>query len=134
MIREALGTDYPLFYDTGLRGGENVVKAYAQGANFTFFGRVLQFAIAAEGEAGLQQMWDVLCDETSITLAQIGWRSLTEASTEETRTPVAKAFRHNLGSLIRSLSFRSNAKSDASCLALKPKRYEPSLNLSDAVR
>ncbi len=71
-IREALGADYPLFYDTGLRGGEDVVKAYGQGANFTFFGRVLQFAIAAGGEEGLQQLWDVLKAETSITLAQIG--------------------------------------------------------------
>lgn len=71
-IREALGADYPLFYDTGLRGGEDVVKAYGQGANFTFFGRVLQFAIAAGGEEGLRQLWDVLKSETSITLAQIG--------------------------------------------------------------
>ena len=71
-IREALGADYPLFHDTGLRGGEDVVKAYGQGANFTFFGRVLQFAIAAGGEEGLRQLWDVLKSETSITLAQIG--------------------------------------------------------------
>lgn len=78
-IRKAVGPDYPLFYDTGLRGGEDVVKAYAQGANFTFFGRILQFAIAAGGEEGLQELWDVLRDETSITLAQIGKRSLTDA-------------------------------------------------------
>ena len=75
-IRAAVGADYPLFYDTGLRSGEDVVKAYAQGANFTFFGRVLQFAIAAGGEEGLQELWKVLRDETSITLAQIGRRSL----------------------------------------------------------
>jgi (S)-mandelate dehydrogenase len=75
-IRAAVGADYPLFYDTGLRSGEDVVKAYAQGANFTFFGRVLQFAIAAGGEEGLQELWNVLRSETSITLAQIGERSL----------------------------------------------------------
>jgi L-lactate dehydrogenase (cytochrome) len=75
-IREALGPEYPLFYDTGLRSGEDIVKAYAQGANFTFFGRVLQFAIAAGGEEGLQELWNVLKNETSITLAQIGKRSL----------------------------------------------------------
>jgi (S)-mandelate dehydrogenase len=71
-LREAVGPDMPLFLDTGLRSGEDVVKAYAQGANFTFLGRILQFAIAAEGEDGLKQLWRVLCDETSITLAQIG--------------------------------------------------------------
>ncbi|KQI71554.1 hypothetical protein AN191_11190 [Loktanella sp. 5RATIMAR09] len=75
-IRGAVGPDYPLFYDTGLRSGEDVVKAYAQGANFTFFGRVLQFAIAAGGEEGLRELWSVLKNETSITLAQIGKRSL----------------------------------------------------------
>ncbi|MGB5871227.1 MAG: alpha-hydroxy acid oxidase [Albidovulum sp.] len=75
-IRAAVGPDYPLFYDTGLRGGEDVVKAYAQGADFTFLGRILQFAIAAEGEEGLRRLWEVLCAETSITLAQIGATSL----------------------------------------------------------
>jgi len=75
-IRAAVGADYPLFYDTGLRSGEDVVKAYHQGANFTFFGRILQFAIAAGGEEGLQELWNVLRSETSITLAQIGERTL----------------------------------------------------------
>lgn len=71
-IREAVGDDYPLFFDTGLRSGEDVIKAYALGADFTFLGRILQFAIAAEGEEGLQRLWQVLRDETSITIAQIG--------------------------------------------------------------
>lgn len=79
-IREALGTEYPLFYDTGLRSGEDVVKAYTQGANFTFLGRILQFAIAAGGEEGLHQLWQVLCQETSITLAQLGKRNLLDGS------------------------------------------------------
>ncbi len=75
-IRRAVGPDYPLFYDSGLRSGEDVIKAYAQGANFAFLGRILQFAIAAGGEEGLHQLWQVLCDETSISLAQIGVTSL----------------------------------------------------------
>lgn len=75
-IRAALGQDFPLFYDTGLRSGEDVVKAFGQGANFTFLGRILQFAIAAAGEDGLHALWDVLKNETSITLAQLGEVSL----------------------------------------------------------
>lgn len=75
-IREAVGQDYPLFYDTTLRSGEDVVKAFDQGANFTFLGRILQFAIAAGGEEGLQTLWSVLRDETSITMAQAGRTSL----------------------------------------------------------
>ena len=78
-IREAVGPDFQLFFDSGLRSGEDVVKAYDQGANFTFLGRILQFAIAAGGEEGLRRLWDVLRDETSITLAQIGATSLSRS-------------------------------------------------------
>ncbi len=71
-IRAAVGEDYPLFYDSGLRSGEDALKAIRNGADFTFFGRILQFAIAAGGEAGLNQLWQVLSDEMSIAMAQIG--------------------------------------------------------------
>lgn len=86
-IRAAVGPEFPLFFDSGLRSGEDVVKAYGQGANFTFLGRILQFAIAAGGEAGLQQLWSVLRDETSITLAQIGLTSLEGCATERIVLP-----------------------------------------------
>ncbi|GFE52547.1 alpha-hydroxy-acid oxidizing enzyme [Roseobacter cerasinus] len=78
-IREALGPDYPLFYDSGLRSGEDVVKAYTMGADFVFFGRALQFAIAAGGEAGLARFWDLIMQEVSLTLAQIGQTRLPSA-------------------------------------------------------
>ena len=75
-IREAVGADFPLFYDSGLRSGEDVLKALALGADFTFFGRILQFAIAAGGEEGLHRLWDVLSQELSIAMAQTGLCSL----------------------------------------------------------
>lgn len=71
-IREAVGPEYPLFFDSGLRSGEDVLKVLYAGANFAFFGRILQFAIAAGGEPGLIRMWDVLSDEMSIAMAQTG--------------------------------------------------------------
>jgi L-lactate dehydrogenase (cytochrome) len=71
-IREAVGPQYPLFFDSGLRSGEDALKAIVSGANFVFFGRLLQFSIAAGGEDGLKQMWDVLSDELSIAMAQTG--------------------------------------------------------------
>jgi len=75
-IREAVGGNYPLFYDTGIRSGEDIVKAYAMGADFVFLGRAFLFALAARGESGLEQIWDVLLEETSLTLAQIGRTSM----------------------------------------------------------
>lgn len=72
LIREAVGPDLPIFYDSGLRSGEDALKALDQGADFTFFGRAFQFAIAAAGEAGLAALWDVLTDELSNAMAQTG--------------------------------------------------------------
>lgn len=86
-IRGAVGAKMPLFFDSGIRSGEDVVKAYHLGANFTFLGRILQFAIAAAGEEGLHRLWQLICQETDITLAQIGQRSLTDLHTE--RAPPA---------------------------------------------
>ncbi|MDG1430259.1 MAG: alpha-hydroxy acid oxidase [Paracoccaceae bacterium] len=71
-IRKALGPDFPIFFDSGLRSGEDALKALASGADFTFFGRSLQFAIAAAGEKGLAQLWDVFSDEINVALAQTG--------------------------------------------------------------
>ncbi len=79
-IRSALGPDVPLFYDSGLRTGEDVLKALTQGANFTFLGRVWQYAIAADGDRGLAKMWDIISDELSIAMAQTGQQRLCEAA------------------------------------------------------
>lgn len=81
-IRSAVGEGFPLFYDSGLRSGEDVVKAFALGADFAFFGRSLQFAIAANAETGLQQMWQVFSAETSLTLAQLGQTTMGAVTAE----------------------------------------------------
>jgi len=75
-IRAAVGPEFPLFFDTGMRSGEDVVKAYAMGADFVFFGRAMQFAMAAGGEAGLAQFWDAITAEVGITIAQLGRTSM----------------------------------------------------------
>lgn len=71
-IRSAIGDSFPLFYDSGVRSGDDVVKMKALGADFLFLGRPFLFAIAAAGEEGLSVFWDMLVGETSTTLAQIG--------------------------------------------------------------
>lgn len=79
-IRQVVGPDYPLFYDSGIRSGEDVLKAYGQGADFVFLGRVLQFAIAAAGEKGLERLWDIFSQELSIAMAQTGLNTLESAA------------------------------------------------------
>jgi L-lactate dehydrogenase (cytochrome) len=80
-IRAAIGPEFPLFYDTGVRSGEDIIKAYVQGASFVFLGRAMQFACAAGGEKGLAQYWDVLCQDISITMAQLGCTTIEEVKT-----------------------------------------------------
>ncbi len=71
-IREAVGPSCKLFYDSGIRSGEDIVKAYAMGADYVLLGRPFLFAIAAGGEQGLEAMKTLLAQEISIALAQLG--------------------------------------------------------------
>ena len=87
IIRTAVGSDYPLFFDSGLRSGEDIIKAYATGASYVFFGRPLLFAMAASGEQGLGQLRDVIADETSITLAQLGVCDMQAVNQKSISTP-----------------------------------------------
>ena len=80
LIRKAVGPDFPLFFDSGLRSGEDALKALAAGANFAFFGRILQFAMAAGGRQGLDRLWDILTDEMSIAMAQTGLSDVSDAA------------------------------------------------------
>ncbi|MBM08991.1 MAG: alpha-hydroxy-acid oxidizing enzyme [Magnetovibrio sp.] len=79
-IRYAVGPDYPLFFDSGLRSGEDILKSRVAGADFAFLGRILLFSIAAAGEEGLNRMWSIFVDEMSIAMAQLGMLKLPEAS------------------------------------------------------
>jgi len=78
-IREAVGSDMPLLFDSGLRSGEDVLKVLNAGVSFAFFGRSLQFAIAAAGEAGLNRLWEVFSDELSAAMAMTGRTDLSPA-------------------------------------------------------
>ena len=71
-MRAALGPHYPIFYDSGIRSGEDVIKAYAMGADYVFVGRAFLFALAAQGAKGAQRISDILAEEASLTLAQLG--------------------------------------------------------------
>ena len=81
-IRKAVGSDFPLFYDSGIQSGEDVLKAYALGANFVFIGRPALYAIAARGKRGLNQLWDAVSEETSIGLAQMGIKNVSALNEE----------------------------------------------------
>lgn len=79
-IRQAVGKDFPLFYDSGIRSGEDVLKAYAMGADFVFLGRALLFAMAAGRQKGLDQLWKIYADEISLAMAQTGLTDLSRGA------------------------------------------------------
>lgn len=71
-IRRAVGPNFPLIFDSGLRSGEDVVKALALGADFVMLGRPILQALAAEGEVGLAALVDAVAGDISVAMAQLG--------------------------------------------------------------
>ena len=71
-IRDAVGADLPLIADSGLEGGEDIVKVLALGADFAMLGRPWMYALGAEGERGLVTLARLLAEEVDTTMAQIG--------------------------------------------------------------
>ncbi|CAA7029908.1 unnamed protein product [Microthlaspi erraticum] len=68
----------PVFLDGGVRRGTDVFKALALGASGIFIGRPVVFSLAAEGEAGVRKVLQMLRDEFELTMALSGCRSLKE--------------------------------------------------------
>ena len=81
-IRHALGPEYPLILDSGVRGGEDILKALVCGANFVMLGRPWLYAIGAEGESGLESLREALTFDLSAAMAQIGVKNISEVTKE----------------------------------------------------
>lgn len=79
-VREAVGPDFPLIFDSGVRQGEDVVRALALGADFVMLGRPVLFAIGAAGEAGLMAFLQAIGAEIDIALAQLGLTQVGQVS------------------------------------------------------
>lgn len=71
-IREAVGKDYPLIFDSGVRSGDDIVRALALGANFVMLGRPVLFALGAGGAEGLDSFLNHLEEDVKSVMAQIG--------------------------------------------------------------
>lgn len=82
IIRDAVGTNYPLLFDSGVRNGEDVVKALALGADFVMLGRPVLYALAAAGGPGLQQLLQCFQEDIDLTMAQIGASRIEDIDTQ----------------------------------------------------
>jgi L-lactate dehydrogenase (cytochrome) len=71
-IRRVVGRSFPLVFDSGVRSGDDIVRALALGANFVLLGRPLLFALGAGGPKGLTSLLDHLEEDVKAVMAQIG--------------------------------------------------------------
>ncbi len=72
LIRKALGHDFPILFDSGIRSGSDILRALALGADFVMFGRPLMYAIGADGAKGLRRIINLIKEELSTNLGLVG--------------------------------------------------------------
>lgn len=70
--REAVGTDFTLLVDGGIRSGGDIAKALCLGADAVMAGRAPLYGVAAGGEAGVSRVLQILGDELDLTLGLLG--------------------------------------------------------------
>ena len=71
-VRAAVGPDAPVLMDGGIRGGADVLKALALGANAVLLGRPYVYGLAVGGQPGVEAVLQQLAAETDLTLALVG--------------------------------------------------------------
>ena len=77
-IKEAVSDKVEVFFDGGIRRGEDIVKAHALGATAACSGRCWFWGLAANGEQGVTDVLGILNQETKDTLSLIGERKLSD--------------------------------------------------------
>tara|TARA_B100000579_G_scaffold307612_1_gene257366 strand:- start:142 stop:1299 length:1158 start_codon:yes stop_codon:yes gene_type:complete len=82
IIRNALGKEFPIIFDSGIRGGSDIVRALAMGADFTMIGRPLMYGIGADGAKGLKRVVNIIKDELSTALGLVGLTDIKDISSD----------------------------------------------------
>jgi lactate 2-monooxygenase len=71
-VRDAVGEQFPVLFDSGIRTGADVFKALALGADAVCLGRPYIWGLALAGQAGVEQVLRCLLAELDLTLALSG--------------------------------------------------------------
>ncbi|WP_421758743.1 alpha-hydroxy acid oxidase [Devosia sp.] len=75
-IVDAVGDKTEVLMDSGIRSGQDVLKALALGAKGTFVGRAMAFGLGAGGEAGVTRALSIIQKEADTTMALMGERDI----------------------------------------------------------
>jgi L-lactate dehydrogenase (cytochrome) len=79
-ILDAVGDKVEVHLDSGIRSGQDVLKALAMGAKGTFIGRSYIYGLGAMGEAGVTTALEVIRKELDISMALCGIRDVKDLS------------------------------------------------------
>lgn len=75
-IVQAVGNDVEVWLDSGIRSGQDVLKAIALGAKGTLIGRSYIYGLGAMGEAGVTKSLEIIANELDLTMAFCGLRDV----------------------------------------------------------
>ena len=75
-ILDAVGDKVEVWLDSGIRSGQDVLKAVAMGAKGTMIGRAWVYGLGAMGEAGVTKALEVIHKELDTSMALCGRRDI----------------------------------------------------------
>ncbi|KTC84886.1 FMN-dependent L-lactate dehydrogenase LldD [Legionella brunensis] len=78
IIADAVGNNVTLLVDSGVRSGLDVVRMLALGAKAVLLGRSPAYALAAKGQAGVENLLNIFADEMRIAMALTGVTSIAQ--------------------------------------------------------
>ncbi len=71
-IADAVGSDIEIMFDSGIRSGQDVMRALALGARSCLIGRAYVYGLGAGGRKGVLRAIDILRRELDVTMALTG--------------------------------------------------------------
>ena len=71
-IRQAVGNEPVVMFDSGIRRGTDIAVALCLGANFVFAGRPTLYGLAAGGSSGVLRCLQILRRELDLVMGQMG--------------------------------------------------------------
>ena len=79
-ILDAVGDKVEVHLDSGIRSGQDVLKALAMGAKGTYIGRAFVYGLGAMGQKGVTTALDVIHKELDTTMALCGEKNVADLS------------------------------------------------------
>lgn len=77
-IMQAIGNDLTVLVDSGIRSGLDVVRMLALGAKGVLLGRSMAYALAADGQRGVENMLDIFAKEMRVAMTLTGVTSISQ--------------------------------------------------------